>query len=113
MCPGGIIAPASTRANTVVVNGWSPSKRNNPYANSGMVVSVDEKDYHDESALAGLHYQYQVEQQSYNAGGGMYVAPAQRMVDFSQNKPTLLILDEVDGAYADESRGLVLVAQYL
>jgi hypothetical protein len=34
-------------------------------------------------------------------------------VDFSQNKPTLLILDEVDGAYADESRGLVLVAQYL
>jgi uncharacterized FAD-dependent dehydrogenase len=86
MCPGGIIAPASTRANTVVVNGWSPSKRNNPYANSGMVVSVDEKDYHDESPLAGLYYQYQVEQQSYNAGGGMYVAPAQRMVDFSQNK---------------------------
>ena len=85
MCPGGIIAPASTRANTVVVNGWSPSKRNNPYANSGMVVSVDEKDYHDESPLAGLHYQYQVEQQSYHAGGGMYVAPAQRMVDFSQN----------------------------
>jgi uncharacterized FAD-dependent dehydrogenase len=85
MCPGGIIAPASTRANTVVVNGWSPSKRNNPYANSGMVVSVDEKDYHDESPLAGLHYQYQIEQQSYNAGGGMYVAPAQRMVDFSQN----------------------------
>ena len=44
MCPGGIIAPAATAPGEIVVNGWSPSKRNNPYANSGMVVSVDEKD---------------------------------------------------------------------
>ena len=44
MCPGGIIAPAATAANELVVNGWSPSKRNNPYSNSGMVVTVDEKD---------------------------------------------------------------------
>ncbi len=40
MCPGGIIAPASTSAGELVVNGWSPSKRNNPFANSGMVVEV-------------------------------------------------------------------------
>ena len=38
MCPGGIIAPASTSPGEIVVNGWSPSKRNNPYANSGLVV---------------------------------------------------------------------------
>lgn len=44
MCPGGIIAPASTAPQELVVNGWSPSKRNNPFANSGMVVSVEEKD---------------------------------------------------------------------
>src|SRR4029079_1931367 len=44
MCPGGIIAPAATNPGELVVNGWSPSKRNNPYANSGIVVSVDEKD---------------------------------------------------------------------
>ena len=44
MCPGGIIAPAATNEGEVVVNGWSPSKRNNPYANSGIVVSVEEKD---------------------------------------------------------------------
>ena len=93
MCPGGIIAPASTRANTVVVNGWSPSKRNNPYANSGMVVSVDEEDYQDESPLAGLHYQYEVEQKAYEAGGGKYVAPAQRMVDFSKNKTSTSLPD--------------------
>src|SRR6266496_4806415 len=44
MCPGGIIAPAATNPGELVVNGWSPSKRNNPYANSGIVVSVEEKD---------------------------------------------------------------------
>ena len=43
MCPGGIIAPAATNPNEIVVNGWSPSKRNNPYANSGIVVTVEEK----------------------------------------------------------------------
>ncbi len=44
MCPGGIIAPASTGMDELVVNGWSPSKRNNPFANSGIVVQVEEKD---------------------------------------------------------------------
>lgn len=84
MCPGGIIAPASTVKNTVVVNGWSPSKRNNPYANSGMVVAVNEEDYNDQTPLAGLHYQHEVEAKAYQVGGGNYVAPAQRMVDFSK-----------------------------
>jgi hypothetical protein len=45
MCPGGIIAPASTNDGELVVNGWSPSKRNNPFANSGIVVNVEEKDW--------------------------------------------------------------------
>ncbi len=44
MCPGGIIAPASTAPGELVVNGWSPSKRNNPFANSGMVVQVEMRD---------------------------------------------------------------------
>ncbi len=93
MCPGGIIAPASTKANTLVVNGWSPSKRNNPFANSGMVVSVDERDYQDENPLAGLQYQYQVEQKAFEMGGGKYVAPAQRMIDFAQNKTSSSLPD--------------------
>ena len=46
MCPGGIIAPAATSPGEIVVNGWSPSKRNNPFANSGIVVTVGEKDLH-------------------------------------------------------------------
>ncbi len=89
MCPGGIIAPASTNPNEVVVNGWSPSKRNNPHANSGMVVTVEEKDvqlYKKHGALAGMHFQSFVEQQAFAAGGGLFVAPAQRMTDFIENR---------------------------
>lgn len=100
MCPGGIIAPAATSPGELVVNGWSPSKRNNPYANSGMVVSVEVADAIEEmkkhSLINGQHamlnennpllmmyFQQLVEQQCFTAGGGKFVAPAQRMVDFS------------------------------
>lgn len=89
MCPGGIIAPASTSPEELVVNGWSPSKRNNPYANSGIVVSVNEKDvraYQNHGALAALCFQESVERKAYAAGGGKFVAPAQRMVDFAEQK---------------------------
>ncbi len=93
MCPGGIIAPASTAPGELVVNGWSPSKRNNPFANSGMVVQVEledviknEKLKIKNDALAMMHFQQQVEQQCFIAGGGKFVAPAQRMVDFSNGK---------------------------
>ena len=89
MCPGGIIAPAATNPNEIVVNGWSPSKRNNPYANSGIVVSVDEQNiqaFKKQGALAGMFFQSSVEQKAFEAGGGKLVAPAQRLVDFTQNK---------------------------
>lgn len=89
MCPGGIIAPAATAPGEIVVNGWSPSKRNNPYANSGMVVSVgteDFKEYASEGPLAALAFQRAVEQKSFAAGGGNLVAPAQRMTDFCNGK---------------------------
>lgn len=89
MCPGGIIAPAGTAPGELVVNGWSPSKRNNPYANSGTVVAVDERDfaqYGFRGRLAGMQFQQMVEQNCFTAGGGKLVAPAQRMVDFVQGR---------------------------
>lgn len=89
MCPGGIIAPASTNANELVVNGWSPSKRNNPFANSGIVVSVEEKDilaYEKYGPLAGMYFQKDIEEKAYAAGGGKFIAPAQRLIDFCGNK---------------------------
>ena len=99
MCPGGIIAPAATSPGELVVNGWSPSKRNNPFANSGIVVSVTEKDIHDyfkknESPefkedrvpLHGMYFQQAIERKAYEMGGGNFVAPAQRLIDFVQRK---------------------------
>lgn len=93
MCPGGIIAPAATSPGELVVNGWSPSKRNNPFANSGMVVQVELKDIIQQSAisnqkspLAMMEFQQMVEQKAYSAGGGNFLAPAQRMVDFVNGK---------------------------
>ena len=98
MCPGGIIAPAATSAGELVVNGWSPSKRNNPYANSGMVVQVElddvltnEKLKIQNDPLAMMHFQQMVERNCFNAGGGKFVAPAQRMTDFSNGKNSSLL----------------------
>jgi uncharacterized FAD-dependent dehydrogenase len=101
MCPGGIIAPAATAPGEVVVNGWSPSKRNNPYANSGMVVQVEAADAFsylrktDAANLSGLtpehplllmYFQQAVERAAFVAGGSTLAAPAQRMVDFTRGK---------------------------
>ncbi|AFD05175.1 NAD(P)/FAD-dependent oxidoreductase [Solitalea canadensis] len=88
MCPGGIIAPCATDQNEIVVNGWSPSKRNNPYANSGTVVQVNLSDINnvENDPLAALRFQQEIEQKAFGAGGGFLKAPAQRMVDFVNKK---------------------------
>ncbi|GAA4805079.1 FAD-binding protein [Olivibacter ginsenosidimutans] len=88
MCPGGIIAPCATGDGEVVVNGWSPSRRNNPYANSGTVVQVNLTDlpHATSDPFALLAFQRAVEQKAYVFGGGKAVAPAQRMIDFVQDK---------------------------
>ncbi|MBX7227488.1 MAG: FAD-binding protein [Chitinophagales bacterium] len=88
MCPGGIIAPAATDYSEVVVNGWSPSKRNGRFANSGMVVNVNPphwEKFNKEGVLAALHFQKYIEQQAYKTTGSLQ-APAQRVEDFIQNK---------------------------
>jgi len=89
MCPGGIIAPCSTAQEEVVTNGWSPSKRNNPFANSGIVVNVEERDikaFADAGPLAGLRFQQAVERKAWIAGGKTQRVPAQRMIDFIQGR---------------------------
>jgi uncharacterized FAD-dependent dehydrogenase len=86
MCPGGIIAPCATAPGEVVTNGWSPSKRNNPFANSGIVVAVDPltdaREKQHGGPLAGMHWQQEIEQTAWRAGGEKQSAPAQRMEDF-------------------------------
>ena len=89
MCPGGIIAPCATAPGEVVTNGWSPSKRNNPFANSGIVIPVDESDwmiYQKEFGnLAALEFQKRVEIAAWKVGGKTQAAPAQRLVDFMED----------------------------
>jgi uncharacterized FAD-dependent dehydrogenase len=89
MCPGGIIAPCATEKEEVVTNGWSPSKRNNPYANSGIVVSVSPEDlpnYKENDPFVCLDFQKKVEYDCWVAGGKTQRVPAQRMIDFVQGK---------------------------
>ncbi len=94
MCPGGIIAPAATAPGEVVVNGWSPSKRNNAFANSGFVTQIEEADYYKfitqsgtaNDALTGLRFQAMVEQSAFRAANNSIKAPAQRLIDFVNNK---------------------------
>lgn len=89
MCPGGFIVPAATAPGEVVVNGMSPSRRDSKFANSGIVTAIeleDLKTYEKFGPLAGLAFQQEVEQRACNVAGGTQVAPAQRMVDFVQNK---------------------------
>jgi uncharacterized FAD-dependent dehydrogenase len=86
MCPGGFIVPSATTNGEIVVNGMSPSKRNNLYANSGIVVEIDvHKDlpkYNHFGALKGLEYQKNLEKLAFTAGGRTQTAPAQRLTDF-------------------------------
>ncbi len=89
MCPGGIIAPCATEQEEVVTNGWSPSKRNNPYANSGIVVSVEPKDlpnFKEGDPFVCLDFQKYVEKRCWEAGGKTQKVPAQRMIDFVEGK---------------------------
>ena len=91
MCPGGIVAPCATEQNEVVTNGWSPSKRNNPYSNSGIVVSVYPSDFpgFEENPLVCLDFQKAVEQKCWEAAGKTQKVPAQRMLDFVNNKKSV------------------------
>ncbi len=90
MCPGGIVAPCATSATgEIVTNGWSPSKRNNPFANSGIVAAINLPDlapYQHAGALAGLRFQQELERIAWEAGGKTQTAPAQRLVDFVRGK---------------------------
>jgi len=115
MCPGGFIVPAASGPEQVVVNGMSPSNRGSKWSNSGMVVEMQPEDvvgtmpYSEERQaeqqqypeLAVLHFQEELERQSWLQGGMRQTAPAQRMVDFTRRK---LSFDLPESSY---SAGLI------
>ncbi|WP_294963907.1 FAD-dependent protein [uncultured Flavobacterium sp.] len=89
MCPGGVIAPCATSPGEVVTNGWSPSKRDQATANSGIVVELkleDFKPFAKFGALAGMEFQKSIEQKAWHLAGETQKVPAQRMIDFTKSK---------------------------
>ena len=96
MCPGGHIVPSATAPGEVVVNGMSASTRSSRYANSGMVVAIEQEDlikFSKYGELAGLAFQQEMEKMAWEAGGKTQSAPAQRMVDFVNGKTSNTLND--------------------
>ena len=94
MCPGGVIAPCATAEGEVVTNGWSPSKRDQATANSGIVVELrleDFKPFEKFGPLAGMEFQKAIEQKAWHLAGKTQKVPAQRMIDFTQTKVSAAI----------------------
>jgi hypothetical protein len=91
MCPGGMIVPSATNPDELVVNGMSNTLRNSPFANSGMIVSInkeDVKDYSEYGELALLKFQEALEHKMFKAAQNSIAAPSQRLTDFLKNKPS-------------------------
>lgn len=85
MCPGGWIVPASTEQDGLVVNGMSLSRRDSPFANSGLVVGVEPADWEKagfSGPLGGVDLQRAIEVRAMKAGGDDLAAPATRVSDF-------------------------------
>lgn len=132
MCPGGFIVPAATENDEVVVNGMSLARRDSPFANSGMVVTVEPEDtaifQAEHGVLAGIAFQKALEVAAKQAGGGGQVAPAQRVTDFltgksSQTLPATSYFPGINSQRIDEllpawiverlRRGLTLFGQQM
>jgi uncharacterized protein len=90
MCPGGWVVPAATEPHGVVVNGMSLSRRDSPYANAGLVVSINPADL-PRGLFAGLDLQRALETAAFTAGGGMLRAPATRVVDFLASRASTTV----------------------
>ena len=88
MCPGGVIVPAASSPGEMVVNGMSASGRKGKWANSGMVVEVLPEDVEGDDALKMMRYQQQIERKFFEDANGTQSAPAQRMTDFVNGRPS-------------------------
>lgn len=96
MCPGGLVVPASTMPGEIVVNGMSLSKRDSPFANSGVVTELSEEELAANGytgLFAGVSFQKEVEQKMFALSDGTQRAPAQRLVDFVKGKTSSSLND--------------------
>lgn len=87
MCPGGYVVAAASEEGRVVTNGMSTSRRDGENANAALLVTVNPRDFPYEGPLGGMYWQRDIEEQAFQAGGG-YRAPAQRVGDFLNRRPS-------------------------
>ena len=88
MCPGGYVVGAASEPGRVVTNGMSYYTRAGQNANAALLVTLEPKDFPDSSVLGGMHWQEEIEAAAFRAGGSNYHAPAQRVGDFLDGRPT-------------------------
>lgn len=98
MCPGGLIVPAATSPGEIVVNGMSMSRRDSPFANSGVVVAVEPEDWahlvDEHGPLASVELQAQLERAAWKSNNdGSQRAPAQRLGDYLNGSTSSTIPD--------------------
>jgi uncharacterized FAD-dependent dehydrogenase len=101
MCAGGTVIPSVSQEGYFCTNGMSLSKRDSPYANSGLVVTVPLEAFEGTDVLAGMRLQEKYEKIAFEMGRGKYAAPVQRALDFIKGRKS-------DGAIASSyPRGVV------
>ena len=88
MCPGGYVIAAASEAGGICTNGMSYSGRAGENANSALLVTLRPEDFPGDGVLAGAAWQREIEQRCFRAGGGDYAAPAQKVGDFLQRRPS-------------------------
>ena len=88
MCPGGYVVGAASEPGRIVTNGMSNFAREGENANAALLVTLEPKDFPDQSVLGGMHWQEEIETAAFRAGGSNYHAPAQRVEDFLAKRPT-------------------------
>ena len=86
MCPGGAVVNASSESGRLCTNGMSEFARDKENSNAALLVSVTPDDYGNDSPLAGMYFQRELEEKAFRLGGGTYAAPVQRVEDFLQNR---------------------------
>ncbi len=104
MCPGGLIVPSATSPGELVVNGMSLSKRDSPFANSGIVTAVESKELESKGytgVFGNLKFQEELEQKIFQYGDGSQKAPAQNMIDFTNGQDMIDISESsyIPGLY--------------
>jgi uncharacterized FAD-dependent dehydrogenase len=88
MCAGGYIIPSVSEPGHFCTNGMSLSRRDSPFANSGLVVTVGPEDFGGTDVLAGVRLQQQFERRAFELGGGTYACPVQRAEDYLNDRRT-------------------------